>query len=125
MTAFRLIPLQVHGALEMLVGLFAMAAPFLLGFEPAATVVSVVVGAVLVGLALAATAAGEPAGPGAQRGTLAVGTHHAADYGISIGLVGAAALVALDGDGVAGVTLGLLALTQLALNLTTKYSLRG
>ena len=35
MTAFRLISLPAHGALEMLAGLFTMVAPFLFGFTPA------------------------------------------------------------------------------------------
>lgn len=120
MTAFRLIPLPVHGALEMVTGMLTMAAPFALGFGPAATVVAVIVGAIIFGIALSA-ASGETTG----RGTMAVSTHHAADYGIAIGLAGAAALVAFDGDQRAGLALAALAMVQFALNLTTRYSMRG
>jgi hypothetical protein len=119
MTAMRLIPLSLHGALQMATGLATMAAPFVLAFEPAATLIAVVVGAVLVGVALASV--------GDERGQTAVpvSTLHAADYGLAIGLFGAAAIVAADGDQVAGLTFAVLAALQLALNLTTRYSLRG
>jgi hypothetical protein len=119
MTAFRLIPLQTHGALEFLVGLAAMVAPFALGFGPAGTVLAVCVGAALVGLALGSTTdeRGVPAVP--------VATHHAADYGLALGLGASALLLAVSGDGVAGVTLAALAALQLALNLGTRYSARA
>ena len=119
MTAFRLIPLPIHGALEMVVGLFTMAAPFLLGFGPAATVVGVVVGTLLIGLALATTV------DDAGRASLPVSTHHAFDYGFAIGLVLAGALVGVDGDRIAALTFALIGVAQFALNLTTRYSLRG
>ncbi len=80
MTAFRLIPFHAHGALEFLVGLATMVAPFALGFTPAGTVVAVAVGATLVGLALGSTTdeRGVPA--------VSISTHHAADYGLALGL---------------------------------------
>lgn len=121
MTAYRLIPLPVHGALEMLTGLFTMAAPFLFGFEAPATVIAVLVGAITVGIALAAASA-EPAG---ARGTLPVSAHHAFDHGLTFGLLGAALVVGIDGDHVASLTLSAIAVVQLMLNLTTRYSLRG
>ena len=119
MTAYRLIPLSLHGALEMTIGLATMVAPFVLGFGPAATLVGVAVGAVLTGIALASVTD--------EQGHIGVhvSTLHAADYGIAFGLIGAAAVVAAAGDGIAGVTFGALAALQLALNLTTRYSLRG
>jgi hypothetical protein len=119
MTAIRLIPLPLHGAFQMATGLATMVAPFVMGFDPAATLIAVVVGAVLVGVALASVTD--------ERGQIAVhvSTLHAADYGLAFGLFGAAAIVALDGDDVAGITFAVLATMQLALNLTTRYSLRG
>jgi hypothetical protein len=123
MTAFRLIPLPVHGALELLTGLFTMAAPFLFGFGTAAAVVAVGVGAVLVGLALSSTATGDPQQH--LRGTLSVAGHHAADYGVALGLLGAAAVVAAAGDAVAGFALAAIGAAQLLLNLSTRYSARG
>lgn len=120
MTALRLISLPVHGALEMLVGLLTMAVPFALGLGPAACVVGVVVGALFVGVALAASAP-EAAG----RRPLSIRSHHAFDYGLAWGLLVAAALVSLAGDRGAGAFFALMAVAQLALNLTTRYSLRA
>ena len=119
MTAIRLIPLSLHGALQMATGMATMASPFVLGFGPAASLIAVVVGAVLVGVALASVTD--------EQGHIAVhiSTLHAADYGLAIGLFGAAAIVAADGDQIAGITFAVLAALQLALNLTTRYSLRG
>jgi hypothetical protein len=118
-TVARLIPLPIHSALELVVGLFTMAAPFLLGFGPAAAVVAVSIGAVIAGIALAGTTN--------ERGasSLSVATHHAFDYGVALGLAGAAVVVGLAGDAVASLTLAIIAASQLALNLTTRYSLRA
>lgn len=121
MTAMRLIPLPVHGALELLTGLLTMVAPFAFGFGPAAAVVSVAIGATLVGLSLAATASADPVDP---RATLPVSTHHALDYGLTLGLLAAAGVVAFDGDQVAGVVLAAIGGVQLLLNLSTRYSQR-
>jgi hypothetical protein len=120
MTALRLISLPIHAALEMFVGLMTMAAPFVLGFSPAGAIVGVTVGALLVGLALAANAP-----EGAGRHPLSVASHHAFDYGLATGLLGAAAVVGLAGDRPAAVFFAAAALAQLALNLTTRYSLRA
>ena len=120
MTALRLISLPVHGALEMFVGLATMAAPFLLGFSPAGAIVGVCIGALLVGLALGASA---PEGVG--RHPVSIGAHYAYDFGIAIGFVGAAAVVALAGDRAAAAFFAAAALAQLTLNLTTRYSARG
>lgn len=119
MTAFRLIPLQTHGALEFLVGVLTMVAPFALGFAPAGTVLAVCVGATLVGLALGSMTD--------ERGTPAVpvALHHAADYGLAIGLAASAGLLAVTGDEIAGGTLAAVAAAQLALNLSTRYSARA
>ena len=119
MTASRLIPFGTHGALELLVGLATMVAPFVFGFSAAAGVVAVVVGAALVGLSLSSTTdeRGRPALP--------VSMHHAADYGIAFGLAGSAALLAVAGDALAGLVLAVIAATHLALNSMTRYSARG
>jgi hypothetical protein len=120
MTALRLISLPAHGALEMLVGLATMAAPFALGFTPAAAIVGVCGGALLVGLALATTA---PAGAG--RHPVSIASHYAFDFGLATGLIGAAAVVGIAGDRAAAMFFAVAALAQLALNLTTRYSMRG
>jgi hypothetical protein len=120
MTAIRLMSLPMHGALEMVTGLTLMGSPFAVGFSPAATVVSVLVGGVFVALALAAAAV-----PETGRGTLRVSTQHLADYGMTVGLFGAATIVAAGGDDAAAITMTVIAVAQLLLNLTTRYSLRG
>ena len=119
MTALRLISLPLHGALEMLVGFFTMAAPVALGLSPAAAVIGIVVGALMVGLALSSTGADT-----GGRGTLTIAAHHAFDYGMALGLLGAAAVVGIAGDGMAAVVFAAAGLAQLGLNLTTRYSQR-
>jgi len=115
MTALRLVPLPVHSALELLVGLALMAAPFALGLSAAAIVVGVVIGALVAGTALQALDAdGRP---------LPVSAHYAADYGLTIGLGGAAAVLG-SVDAPAAVLFGVAALAQLALTLVTRYSQR-
>lgn len=119
MTASRLIPLPIHGALELVVGLTAMVASYGLGFSPAGMVIGFFVGAAIVGLALGSTpdARGVPA--------LAVSTHHAADYGLALGLGASALLLAIVGDTLAGLVLGGVAVTHMLLNLSTRYTARA
>jgi hypothetical protein len=52
----RGIPLSVHGALEMLAAPAIMVSPFLLDFGPAATIATVAIGVLLLGLAVQAEA---------------------------------------------------------------------
>jgi hypothetical protein len=115
MTAFRLISLPLHGAAEMLVGTLLMAAPFVVGFGPAGTIVAVLFGALLVGLSLAG--ASEP-------GALPVATHFAFDQALVLALLVAGLLVGLNGDRGAALTIAVAGLAQLALTVTTRYSRR-
>jgi hypothetical protein len=114
MTAFRLISLPLHGAIELLVGLGLMAAPFLLGFDTAGMVSGVAVGALVTGMAIGAAGAGD--------GPFDVTAHFAYDLGLVAGLFGAGLALALGGDPVAGVTFIAAAIASLALNATTRYS---
>src|SRR5687768_2906578 len=111
MTALRLIPLPMHSALEMLLGLLLISAPFALGLSAPALVAGVLVGAVVAGIALHAM---EPN---------SIAAHHAADHGIAVGLAGAA-IVFSAADTTAAILFGAAALAQLALNLTTRYTAR-
>ena len=52
----RGIPLSIHGALEMLAAPAVMVAPFVLDFGTAATIATVLIGVLLLGLALQAEA---------------------------------------------------------------------
>ena len=114
MTAFRLFSLPTHGALELLAGVATMVAPFVFGFTPAGTVVAVVIGALIVGLSLAA------ASP--EQGSLPISAHFAFDRGIVIGLLGGSVLIGLAGDAGAALFLALTGVALLALSLTTRYS---
>lgn len=114
MTAFRLIPLPIHGVIEMLLGLVLMAAPFALGFGPAGLVTSVLIGAVLTGMAISNTAG--------ERPELPISAHFAFDQAAVLGLLGATAFLGFDGDVPAAVTFLGAAATQFALNVTTRYS---
>ena len=114
MTAFRLISLPAHGALELLAGLITMVAPFVFGFTPAGAVAAVVIGVLIVGLSLAA------ASP--ERGSLPIAAHFAFDRGIVIGLLGGAVLIGLAGDAGAALFLAVTGVALLALSLSTRYS---
>lgn len=117
MTALRLIPLPLHAALRMTTGLLTMAAPFLADFGVTATLVSVVLGSLVVGLALIAT-------PDERNRTpLPVETLHALDWATVIALMGAAVVLAPTDDR-AGVALVAIAAVQALGNLTTRYDLR-
>jgi hypothetical protein len=114
MTALRLISLPAHSAFEFATGVATMAAPFVFGFEPAGTVIAVVIGALIAGLALAATSD--------ERGSLPIAAHFAFDRGLVIGLLFAGVLLALAGDVAAATFLAVAGVVQLALSVTTRYS---
>ncbi len=114
MTALRPISLPLHAALEMLAGMALMLLPFALGLSTAGMLAGVLVGALVVGLALQTLDVGRPT---------SVSAHHAADLGVAMGLAGAAVVFGAAGDQ-ASFLFGGAALVQLALNLTTRYTLR-
>jgi len=116
MTALRTrpIPLPLHGAAELLIGVLALIAPFALGFGLAGGVVSVLFGVLTVGLAL--DAAEQPR---------QVSAHQAFDYGIAFAAVLVAVPLALVGDAAAALFLGAVGLVQLALGASTRYSARA
>jgi hypothetical protein len=119
MTAIRLVPFPIHTALRLMTALLTMAAPFIVGFSPAATVVAVLTGAVVAGVTLSAT----PDERGLVRVPLT--SVHAFEWGSVLGLFGAACVFGIAGDGLAFVTLAAISAVQMAGNLTTRYSLRG
>lgn len=117
MTALRIMSLPTHAAIEMTGGLALMAAPFVFGFAPAGLLICVLVGTLVVGLALSA------ASP--ETGSIPVAAHFAFDRGLALGLLGGAFALGIAGEIGAGLTLGVAALGQLALNLTTRYTARA
>jgi hypothetical protein len=113
MSALRLIPLPIHSAVEMLVGLMLGVAPFALGLSTAAAFVGVVAGVLIVGLALQSIDA-----------NVRIGAHHAADQGLALGLAAAGAVMAAAGDGPAAALFAGTAVAHLLLILATRYSAR-
>ncbi|HXE44054.1 MAG TPA: hypothetical protein VN635_02540 [Conexibacter sp.] len=108
------ISLPTHAALELLVGVLALVAPFALDFRLAGAVVSILAGVVVVGLAL--DAAQHP---------VRVSAHQAFDYGIAFAAVLVAVPLALAGDAAAALFLGAAGLALLALDAVTRYSVRA
>ncbi len=118
MTTLRLIPLPIHSALELLVGLLLGMAPFALGMSTAAAFAGVIAGVLVVGLALQSLDAGT------GNDSINLGAHLAADQGVTLGLAAAATILAAAGDARAAVLFAAAAVAQLALILVTRYSAR-
>lgn len=110
----RRISLPLHAAFEIALAAAVMASPFVFGLGPAALVTAVAIGAVLMGLALGASGAGQ--------GSIPVSAHAAYDSGIALGLVGSGVVLGIAGDGVAFVVLAAAGLLQVALTASTRYS---
>src|SRR5262249_53517127 len=117
MTTFRLIPLPYRAALQLLLGVVALVAPFAIGVSVAGAIITVLAGTAIVGLALA--------GIVDERGftQLPVRTLYGFDQTAALGLFIGAAALAISGDAPGGVILALVAAAMSALTLTTRYSL--
>ena len=105
----------LHAALELITASVLIGAPFALGLSLDATVTAVVIGAVLFGLAISATAT-------EGRGTLPLSAHAAYDAGIALVLVGAAIVFGFSGEQAALALLLAAGTAQLVLNSVTRYS---
>ena len=114
MTIARLLPLDVHGALEAALAPALMVAPFLFGFELAAAVASVTLGVLILAVALASHATEQPPIP--------ISTHAALDVGFTIALALGAVVFAIAGDLAAGAVLAGAALTLTLIVSFTRYS---
>ena len=114
MTGFRLVPLHLHGAFELLVGLALMGAPFAFGLSDAAIVAGLATGAIVTGLALR-VAIGDD---------IDISAHYAADIALVAGLIAGAVVLALVGDPVGAFVFVTAAIAALVLNVTTRYSAR-
>lgn len=111
----RVIPLPVHGALELALGLAIAAAPFALGFGSAGILAGAVLGTTIAGLALGASVAD-------GRGAPSILAHAAYDRALAVALVAAGALTAVVGDATATAFFAAAALVQIALIGSTRYS---
>ena len=112
MTAFRLISLPTHAAIELLAGLALMALPVLLGVSVAGSVAAFIAGAILVGVAF---------GKAVESGSIR--RQHDTDWGLVFGLLGGALVLGIAGELVAMLVFAGAAAIQLSLNLVTRYSL--
>ena|SRR5919106_264775 len=110
----RAIPLSLHGALEIIAAPAIMVAPFLLDFGQAATVITVTLGALLLGLAL------QVEGP---RRTVPLSAHAGFDYTLAfVALIGGLAIGAFTDEWAAGVFLVGVGVAQVALTAATRFS---
>ena len=110
----KAIPLPIHGALEMFAAPAIMAAPFLLGFGPAATVITVGLGALLLGLALQVEGSG--------RG-IPVSAHAGFDYTLAlVAAIGGLAVGLILGEPVAGIFLVGIGVAMVALTASTRFT---
>jgi pyruvate/2-oxoglutarate dehydrogenase complex dihydrolipoamide dehydrogenase (E3) component len=107
----RRLSLSEHGAVELLVAVALIAAPFVLGFGPAGLLASMAAGALLAGLALAED--------------LPIGTHMAADTMLSAALLGTAVALAAGGETDAGGVLAAAGAGELALGMATRWTRRA
>jgi hypothetical protein len=119
MTTFGLIPFDARPPLQLLLGLALMALPFVLGIEPAGAVVGVVAGVAVVGVALSSVR-GERGLP-----ALPLSAVQSFDWGVVLGLSGAALALGLAGHLAAAVLLAAFGAAHLVLTLTTRWTLRA
>jgi hypothetical protein len=114
MAVSRAIPLAAHAAIEMVAAPAIIAAPLLLGFGPAATVVGFAIGAILLGLAVQA------AGPGR---TIPLSAHPGFDYVLAAvaGISGLAIGIA-TGEWAQGIFLVGVGVALVALTASTRFS---
>src|SRR6185436_1217739 len=96
----RRLSLPAHGALELLLGLALIAAPFLLGLTPAGLLACATAGALLAGLGLSAD--------------MPVSAHMTADTAVAMAMLAAAVVVSAT-DTVAGGVLAAAGAGELAL----------
>jgi hypothetical protein len=103
--------LPAHGTFELMAGMVTVVAPAILGFGPAGIVISVLLGALLMGMGLTLT------------GRLGAGVSwHGSFDSLFVLLAAVAALgLAIGGDKAAAVFFAALVAVQAALGFTTRY----
>lgn len=114
----RTIPLPTHGALELAAGLAVGIVPIFLGFSPAGILAAVFVGAIMVGLALAASAPGGVA-------ALPVAAHASFDKLLAAALGATAVGAAIAGNVPALAFFAAAALLYAGLVSATRYTARA
>jgi hypothetical protein len=115
MTALRHLSLPGHGAIELVTGMVMLLAPAFLGFSAAGLIVSIVLGASLMGMALTLTA----------RDGSVVGWHRDFDMVFVVVAAVAALWLALAGQSRPALFIAVLVVIQSTLNLATRYVAAG
>lgn len=115
MTVSRRIPYAAHGAVEFPIGLALIAAPFALGADPAGTVVAVLLGVLVAGVAL--TSVGGP-----RASAIPLSTHESYDQVLGLGGAGGAVALAIVGQAPVAIAVLIGSLALLALSFATRYS---
>ncbi|MDX6588106.1 MAG: hypothetical protein QOI31_2579 [Solirubrobacterales bacterium] len=115
MSSYRPIPLWLHAGVETFAAPAIMAAPFFFGFGPAASVICVTTGALLLGLALQV--------PGPQR-SVSISAHSSFDYALALFAVAGGLAVGLI-SGAWGATIFLVGIgaALAALTASTRFSM--
>jgi hypothetical protein len=114
MTIARLLPLHIHGALESALALVIMAAPFVLGFEPAAMIAFLAIGALVLTVALTTHIGEEDALP--------ISTHAAFDIAFAIAMAAAGLAFAFVGQAAAAGLMAAGAVSLVLICSLTRYS---
>jgi hypothetical protein len=110
MSTTRRLSLPTHGAIELLIGLALMVAPFAAGLGAGGLVLGVAAGTLVAGLGLA--------GPDA----LPLGAHQALDQAMATILIGLAVAMAIAGESAGAGVLGAAALAELLLIVGTRWT---
>jgi hypothetical protein len=107
------VPLTVHGALEMIAAPAIMVAPFVLGFGVAATVITVGLGALLLGLSVQIDGSG--------RG-IPLAAHAGFDYTLAlVAIVAGLAIGLIDDERVGAIFLVGIGVAMVALTASTRF----
>jgi hypothetical protein len=110
----RAIPVSIHSAIEVIAAPAIMVAPFLLGFDQAATVLSVTIGVLLLGLALQTESPNR---------TVPLSAHAGFDYLLAAAAVIGGLVVGLaTGEWYAAVFLVGVGAAQVTLTASTRFS---
>jgi hypothetical protein len=110
----RVIPHTTHAAVEIAGGAWLMVAPFLLGFGGVATLLSLIVGMLMVALAVQVSESGR---------AIPLAAHAGFDYALAaFTAISGLALGALGGDWRATVFLVAVGFAQAALTASTRWS---
>lgn len=114
MSVTRTISLPIHAGLEAFAAPAIMAAPFVLGLSAIATGIAVVVGAVLLGSAVALM--------GTER-TVSLTAHAGSDYALAYVAIAGAIVTGLTGDLTGMIFLAGVGVAMLVLTATTRFSI--